>query len=212
METLFSPEIYKWLVLPLSIFLARAIDETIGTLRIMFLSKGNKTMAPIMGFFEVLIWIVIIGQIMQNLDNALCYVAYAGGFAVGNLVGMIIEKKLAMGTMMINVITRKNTTNLQKSLKANNYGFTRIGGKDIDGFENMLFIVVKRKELDNVIRIINEFNPHAFFSVNEISKVNEGNYPLKTECRNAKFNLSIFKRILLPQRFRIQENKIGETA
>jgi len=203
METFFSPELYKWLILPLTIFAARAVNEAIGTLRVMFLSKGNKTMAPIMGFFEVLIWIVIIGQIMQNLDNVFCYIAYASGFALGNVIGITIEKKLAMGVMMINVITKKKTVKLQKALKLNNYGFTAVAGKDIDGTGDMLFIIVKRRELDNVIKIINEFNPCAFFSVNEISKVNEGNYPLKTTSTRKKLNLnSLVKKMILPQRLR----------
>ena len=203
METFFSPELYKWLILPLAIFAARAVNEAIGTLRVMFLSKGNKTMAPIMGFFEVLIWIIIISQIMQNLDNVLCYIAYASGFALGNIIGITIEKKLAMGVMMINVITKRSTIKLQKKLKLNNYDFTAVAGKDIDGTGEMLFIIVKRRELDNVIKIINEFNPYAFFSINEISKVNEGNYPLKTTSARRKLNLNnLVRKIILPQRLR----------
>jgi len=131
---------------------------------------------------------------MQNLDNALCYVAYAGGFALGSYLGMGLERKLAIGTVLVNVITRKNTLSLQKSLKKNNYGFTQIGGKDIDGKESIIFIFVKRKELNNVERIIKEFNPNAFFSVEDVRDVNEGRYPLKS---NKKYKMGIFKKFFI---------------
>jgi len=193
MEIFFDSDLYQWILLPLSIFLAKATSETIGTLRVMFSSKGNSIMAPLFGFFEVLIWIVIIGQVMQNLDNVLCYIAYAGGFALGNFLGIKIEEKLAQGVMMIHVSTRKDTTDLQKSLRENEYGFTQIKGDDIDGVENMLFIIVKRKEIKNVIKIIKEFNPNAFFSINEVNKINEGSYPLK-ESKKVKKNGGEFMR------------------
>ena len=85
------------------IFLARICDVSIGTMRIIFVSKGKRNIAPILGFFEVLIWITAISKIMENLDNYVNFIAYAAGFATGNFVGMIIEEKLAMGILMIRV-------------------------------------------------------------------------------------------------------------
>jgi uncharacterized protein YebE (UPF0316 family) len=192
--------LYQWLLLPLSIFLARILTETLGTLRIMFLARGNRIVAPLLGFFEVLIWVIIIGQVMQNLENFLCYVAYAGGFAVGSYAGMVIETKLALGVVMINVITRKNTKDLQESLRENNYGFTKIAGRDIDGLENILFIIAKRKELENVIKIIKKFNPCAFFSIEDIRGLNEGKYPLK-DSKNPRNNFHDFlKKYFFPRK------------
>jgi uncharacterized protein YebE (UPF0316 family) len=176
---LINTELYRWLILPLAIFAARVVTETIGTLRIMFLARGNRVAAPLLGFFEVLLWIIVIGEIMQNLNNPMCYVAYAAGFAVGSYVGMMIETHLALGIVLVNVITRKNTDKLQESLRDNSYGFTKLDGQDIDGVENIFFIIVKRKELDNVIKIIKEFNPCAFFSIEDVRGLNEGKYPLK---------------------------------
>ncbi len=180
METeFFSPEVYKWIVLPLAIFIARAFDEAIGTLRIIFLAQGKRILAPLLGFFEVLIWIVIIGQIMQNLDNVACYVAYAAGFATGSFVGMWVEERLAMGVVLIQLITHKNTVKLEKILKEHKYGFVNITSKDIDGLENVLFIIIQRSELDNVTKLIKEFHPKAFFTIEDVRSVNEGRHPLK---------------------------------
>ena len=80
----FGTDLYVFFLLPLLIFLARICDVTIGTMRIIMVSKGKKLLAPVLGFFEVLIWVMAIGKIMQNLSNPVCYIAYAGGFAIGN--------------------------------------------------------------------------------------------------------------------------------
>src|SRR5512136_2996901 len=96
-NSFFNSDTFSYVIMPLLIFLARICDVSIGTMRIIFVSKGKKNIAPILGFFEVLIWITAISKIMQNLDDYINYVAYAAGFATGNLVGMILEEKLAMG-------------------------------------------------------------------------------------------------------------------
>lgn len=103
---------FTWVILPILIFLARISDQTIGTLRLIFLSKGQKFIAPFLGFFEVIIWLLTVGQIMQHLDNVLAYIAYGGGFATGNYIGMVIEEKLSIGTVIIRIVPRNNTSEL----------------------------------------------------------------------------------------------------
>ncbi|HOQ05094.1 MAG TPA: DUF5698 domain-containing protein, partial [Anaerohalosphaeraceae bacterium] len=85
---------FAWIVLPLLIFIARIADVTIGTIRLIFVARGMKILAPLAGFFEVLIWLVVIGQIMRHLANPLCYIAYAAGFAAGNYIGMMLVDRL----------------------------------------------------------------------------------------------------------------------
>ena len=82
--------IFTWVLLPILIFFARILDQSIGTMRLIFLSKGMKHIAPFLGFFEVIIWLLAIGQIMQHLDNWVCYVAYGAGFAMGNFIGITL--------------------------------------------------------------------------------------------------------------------------
>ncbi|HPA70469.1 MAG TPA: DUF5698 domain-containing protein, partial [Bacteroidales bacterium] len=95
-----NTEIVNYLLLPLFIFLARIFDVSLGTLRIIFVTKGMRIIAPLVGFFEVLIWLLAISRIMQDLDNWVSYIAYAGGFATGNFVGMYLEERLAIGHEM----------------------------------------------------------------------------------------------------------------
>lgn len=135
MELIFlsSPMLIDYVIIPLLIMLARIADVSIGTLRIIMLSKNKKVIPPILGFFEVLIWIVAISRIMQDLDNYVTYVAYAGGFAIGNYIGIKIEEKLAMGVMIVRVVTSKPGCELIARLRAANYGVTTVDARGGQG-------------------------------------------------------------------------------
>src|SRR5512135_378035 len=123
-NSFFDSNLFSYAIMPLLIFMARICDVSIGTLRIIFVSKGKKNIAPFLGFFEVLIWIIAISKIMENLDNYINYVAYAAGFATGNFVGMIIEEKLAMGILMIRIITHNGGPELVQLLNNRGFGAT----------------------------------------------------------------------------------------
>jgi uncharacterized protein YebE (UPF0316 family) len=175
METsFFNTDLFSYLIMPFLIFLARICDVSIGTMRIIFVSKGNRNIAPVLGFFEVLIWIIAISKIMQNLDNYVNYVAYAAGFATGNFVGMIIEEKLAMGIQMIRVFTNDKGMDLVKVLNSNGFGATTIEAHGAKEKIHIVYSIVHRNELERVLEVINEFNPRAFFTIEDIKAVNEG--------------------------------------
>ena len=175
METsFFNSEVFEYAVLPILIFLARICDVSIGTMRIIFVSKGNRKVAPILGFFEVLIWIIAISKIMQNLDNYINYIAYAAGFATGNFVGMIIEERLAMGIQMVRVFVGENGMELVKSLNANGFGATTIEAHGAKEKIDIIYSIVHRNELNEVLNIITAFNPRAFFTIEDIKSVKEG--------------------------------------
>lgn len=188
METTFlDSNLFSYVVLPLLIFLARICDVSIGTLRIIFVSKGKKNIAPILGFFEVLIWIIAISKIMQNLDNYVNYVAYAAGFATGNLVGMIIEEKLAMGIQLIRVFAHQNGPDLIKTLNANGFGATSVEAHGAIEKIDLIYSIVQRNELEKVLDIIDKFNPMAFYTIEDVKAVNEGIFPPKKNNRAFPF-------------------------
>ena len=169
METsFFNSEIFEYAIMPFLIFLARICDVSIGTMRIIFVSKGNKKVAPVLGFFEVLIWIIAISKIMQNLDNYINYIAYAAGFATGNFVGMIIEERLAMGIQMVRVFVGENGIELVKNLNAKGFGATTIEAHGAKEKIDIIYSIVHRNELKNVLDIITSFNQRAFFTVEDI--------------------------------------------
>jgi uncharacterized protein YebE (UPF0316 family) len=175
MESSFlNSDIFSYAVMPVLIFLARICDVSFGTMRIIFVSKGKKKIAPILGFFEVLIWIIAISKIMENLDNYVNYVAYAAGYATGNLVGLTIEEKLAMGIQMIRVFTHDNGMELVQKLNSSGFGATTI---EAHGAKEKIFLVysiVHRHELPKAMNVIHNFNPRAFFTIEDIRAVNEG--------------------------------------
>jgi uncharacterized protein YebE (UPF0316 family) len=175
METsFFDSGLFSYLLMPILIFLARICDVSIGTMRIIFVSKGKRNLAPILGFFEVLIWITAISKIMQNLDNYINYIAYAAGFATGNFVGMIIEEKLAMGIQMIRVFAHERGSELVQALNSGGYGATVVDAHGARERVNLIYTIVHRNELANVLEVINRFNPKAFYTIEDIKAVNEG--------------------------------------
>lgn len=175
METsFFNSDMFSYAIMPLLIFLARICDVSIGTMRIIFVSKGKRNIAPVLGFFEVFIWIMAISKIMQNLDNYINYVAYAAGFATGNFVGMIIEEKLAMGIQMIRVFTSEKGSDLVTLLNSNGFGATTIEAHGAKEKVHLVYSIIHRNELEKVLGIINEFNPRAFFTIEDVKSVNEG--------------------------------------
>ncbi len=178
-QILTNSQIYAFIVLPLVIFLARICDVTLGTIRIIFVSRGDKVMAPLLGFFEVFIWIIAIGQIMSNAHGLIYYVAYAGGFAAGNYVGLLIEEKIAIGILGIQIITTGNGCRLKEKLAAAGYGVTSVDAEGSNGHVKMIYTIIKRKELNNAITIINKCSTKMFYTIEDIRTANSGIFPSK---------------------------------
>jgi uncharacterized protein YebE (UPF0316 family) len=175
METsFFDSTLFGYVIMPILIFLARICDVSIGTMRIIFVSKGKRNIAPILGFFEVLIWITAISKIMENLDHYVNFIAYAAGFATGNFVGMIIEEKLAMGILMIRVFAHERGNELVQSLNSRGYGATVVEAHGARENIQLIYSIVKRNELANVLDVITELNPKAFYTIEDVKTVNEG--------------------------------------
>lgn len=164
-------------ILPLIIFIARICDVTIGTIRIILVSKGQKRIAPFLGFFEVLIWILAIGQIMTHLDNFVCYIGYAAGFATGNYIGMIVEEKLAMGTLIIRIIIPKEANGLIENLHAQGFGATIIDAIGRDGKVSIIYTIVSRTQLKCIEETIAFCYPQAFYSIEDLRSVKNGIVP-----------------------------------
>ena len=165
---------YSWIVQPLIIFSSRVCDVSLGTLRHVFISKGFRKIVPLLGFFEVLIWIVVVAQVMKNLNNIACYLAWAGGFATGTYVGLRIEERLALGLQVIRIITNQSYEALLEALKLDNHGVTIVDAQGALGPVKMIFTIVKRKNTRAVVKLIQEHNPTAFYSIEDIKNANQG--------------------------------------
>lgn len=168
---------FSWGVLPLLIFLARICDVTIGTARVIFVTRGYKYLASIAGFFEVLIWIVVIGQVMKNLSNPVCYIAYAAGFATGNYVGIRLAEKMSLGYVLVRVLFNRDIGELIEDIRNAGFGVTSFDGHGAYGPVKEIFSVVSRRQVKDFLGIIKAFEPDAFYLIEEVGTVSK-DYPL----------------------------------
>ncbi len=161
-----------YLLIPGMILFARVIDVSIGTMRIILLSKGYRGYAGMLGFLESLVWIMATVQIMQNLDSVFNYLAYAGGFGLGTYVGVMLEQKISIGKVIVRIITYKDNSLLVAKLRDENYSMTTIDAEGRFGNVKVLFLVTDRKQVNKLAKLINEYHPKAFYTIEDIRYVN----------------------------------------
>lgn len=173
------PWITTWIVIPFLIFLARVTDVSIGTFRIILVSKGRKAISAFLGFIEVSIWLLTISQVFQHVTNIACFLAYGFGFAMGNYVGISIEEKIAMGQQAIRIITRNTMEVLPMALRDAGYGATVIKANGAKGEVNIIFSIVPRRQVKEVVALAQEIDPNIFISLQDVRSVNAGFIPLR---------------------------------
>lgn len=164
---------FNYVILPILIVLARIVDVSFGTLRIIYLSKGYKWLSSVLGFFEVFIWLLAITRIFANLENWVSYIAYPLGFAVGIYVGMKLEERIAIGQELIRIITRKDASALIHALREKGYSVTAIDAQGSTGEVGILYSIVNRKKIKEYVETIKEFNPNAFYTIEDVKFVSQ---------------------------------------
>jgi uncharacterized protein YebE (UPF0316 family) len=172
--------LFDYAILPLLILMARIVDVSMDTIRVILVSKGYRNYAPLIGFFQSLVWVITISRVMVNLENWTAYIGYAGGFALGTYVGMRIEERLALGYELVRVITRTDAGNLVRALGEKGYPVTHVTGRGRDGEVGILFIILKRRTVSEVVRIIKAYNPRAFYTIEDMRFVSKDHYLPRT--------------------------------
>ena len=166
------------LLTPLIIFVAEACVVTIATMRSIFVSRGMKAAAAALGLVEASIWLFAVGQVFQNLSNVSCSIAYAAGFTLGNYLGVLLEQKVAVGSVLLRVVTGRDAVELDQNLTAAGYGVTRLNDLgSTGGAVHVVLTVVKRKELGRVVVLIKGFDPGVFYSVDDLHSAGAGVFP-----------------------------------
>lgn len=168
--------VFDYLVLPLLILMARILDVSMDTIRVILMAKGYRNYAPVIGFFQSLVWVITISRVMVNLDIWTAYIGYAGGFALGTYTGMRIEEKLALGYELIRVITKADASELIKAMRKEGFPVTSVVGQGREGEVGILYIILRRREIKKVIPIINDFNPKAFYTIEDMRFVQSNAY------------------------------------
>ena len=172
-ETL-DPEIRDWVVIPLVIFIARIFDVMLSTVRIILVVNDKRGAASILSFFEIILWLIAVGQTLQHLSNVMSCIAFAGGFAMGTFLGMKLERYLAIGQVMIRIVTvQKDAYELTQALRAKNYKITSIDAEGATGKVNILYSAINRKQLKPIVETIKQFNPNAFYTIENLKYLNQ---------------------------------------
>jgi uncharacterized protein YebE (UPF0316 family) len=155
------------------IFICRVTDVSLQTLRIIFVARNLRSIAPVVGFVEVSIWLFALRFVMRNQDNWIFCFFYAAGFAAGVWMGMLIENKLAIGTSLVRVITQPDAKTLIQQLKAAGFGVTSVAAQGIFNPVKLVYTIIKRKDIPRVIGIIKQHQPRAVFTIEDVQSVQE---------------------------------------
>ncbi len=149
----------------LTIFVAKIAHVSLGTLRIIFLTRGRSIPAALIGFFEIIIYLIALNMVLSNIDNWTNILVYGLGYATGNIVGTKIEEKIAIGIVNVQVVTHQNGGELEHILRDFGFGVTSMPCYGREGEHQTLNLIVKRKELPAVMKTLREHEPEAFITV-----------------------------------------------
>jgi len=162
-----------WLV-TIVIFVLRVTDMSMDTLRVLFVIRGRRPLAWVFGFFQSMIWVVAITSVLSTMDNPLNLIAYAGGFATGNVVGMWIEERMAIGHGHMRIMSSRRGSAIADTIRQAGYAATELSGRGRDGMVSVINCSVRRRDVDRVRQQVQEIDPDAFITVQEIRPLNRG--------------------------------------
>jgi uncharacterized protein YebE (UPF0316 family) len=171
MEILSSPQ--AWLGAGL-IFILRVSDMALDTLRVLVVMRGRKGIAWILGFFQASIFVLAISSVLENLNNPLNIAGYAAGFATGNVLGMLIEERLAIGHILLNIVSPRRGTAIADYLRGEGYAVTEIPARGKDGMVSLLYVNVLRRNAERVKKLANEVDPDAFITAEDVRPIRRG--------------------------------------
>lgn len=149
------------------IICARIGDVSLGTIRTVFILRGRRTLAVLLGFFEVLIWVTVVSKVITNLNHPVYAVSYALGFAAGNYFGMVIEHWLAIGHQALRVFSRRNVE-LAEALREAGYRVTEFAGTGRDGPITLLYTESARRDIGEAIGIAERVDPDCFYVIDDV--------------------------------------------
>jgi uncharacterized protein YebE (UPF0316 family) len=159
---------------PLAIFMFRIVDVSLGTTRMLLAVRGQRLLPPLIGFVEVVVWVLAAGAVVQNLTSPLHVIGYAGGYAAGTWVGLWVEDRLAVGLATVQAIIPDGAGDVAGALRDLGFGVTRVVGHGRDGEVSITYTVVRRRRVRDVLGVIERIDPGAFVSVQDERLVRRG--------------------------------------
>lgn len=169
---------WAWL-LPGIIFFAEAVVVTTATIRVIFISRGKRGLAAVLGFVEISIWLFAISHVMRNLDNPWCMLAFAAGFTLGNYLGVTLERRMALGKTGLRLFSRGDAVPLIRELRAMGFGVTSWRGQGSEGAVEVIQTVIPRRDQEMAEALIQRHDPDMFYIVEEIHETESGVFPIR---------------------------------
>lgn len=160
--------------IPFLIFFLRLLDMSMDTLRVLYVIRGKRTITWILGFVQSCLWVLAITSVLANLDNVFNIISYAAGFASGNVLGMIIEERLAVGHGNLRIISARRGNAVGEGLREAGFGVTELPGRGKDGMVMIIDISVRRREVKDVYQLVNSIDPDAFITMEDIRPLHRG--------------------------------------
>jgi len=174
------------------IFFAWVCDVSLGTVRTIITVQGRSVLAFFLGLFEVLIWITIVSTVvLQIKESPILVVFYAFGYATGNVVGILVERKLAFGLMVLRVITASSGQKMAERLRNRGLAVTIFYGEGMNGTVTELYMAIRRKDLPWILTLVKEEDPAAFYITEQARDVSKSLKPISTTCNDG---WSLFKK------------------
>lgn len=166
-------DIPVWL-LALGIFFLRVFDMSLDTLRVLYVIRGRRPLTWVLGFFQSILWVIAITSVLSTLGNLWNLFAYAAGFATGNVVGMMIEEQLAVGHGHMRIMSTRRGSAIAEELRSSGYAATELSGRGKDGMVTVINCSVRRRDVPKLRPQVQEIDPNAFITVQEIRPLNRG--------------------------------------
>lgn len=162
------------LLITVGIFLLRVTDMSLDTLRVLFVIRGRRSLAWILGFMQSAFWVIAITSVLSNLDNLWNIVAYASGFATGNVVGMTIEGRLAIGHAQLRIISSRRGKAIVEAIRKAGYAATEVAGRGKDGTVAVINCSIRRRDISKLQKEIYSVDPEVFVTLEEIRPLHRG--------------------------------------
>lgn len=159
---------------PLIVFLLRLTDVSMATIRMLLIMRNQRLLAPLIGFFEILVWVMAIGIVVQHLQSPLHVIGYAAGFAAGSFLGLTLEERLALGVASVRTVVRSGGAALATELRDAGFGVTELIGRGRDGDVEVLLSVLPRRQVRRALGLIEAGAPDSFVVVDEPRRVRRG--------------------------------------
>jgi uncharacterized protein YebE (UPF0316 family) len=155
----------------LLILCLRLVDVSLGTVRIILLSRRHRLRPALIGFVEVFTWLVAVTVVFSNLNDVPRMLAYAAGFALGTYLGTLLESRLAVGNTMMRVVAPIDSPQAFEELRQAGFPVTVINADGRDGHVRLAFSIIPRRRRKEALSIVREVNPHAFVTLQDIETV-----------------------------------------